>query len=484
MNRVWYCKLADRTLGPLSLEELRELVSQGELRSDSKVRNVTESGWKPARTVRGLFGARRAKPPAETPSPETSPSQELAVPAVQESILPIEELDTLLAAPSAAPARPLAVRPKLRKQPSNHRTLLAGIGGALATLVIGGVIALFVLSGDDSPVVDSEAGLAANDKKASVPPVSNAESKNSDSQNPPSPPAPPKSVPPNDVQDSSTVPAAEPQVDASAPTSKTGNTPTPAPPQEPPAKKPDSDKPVENPPLGETKPIMDLSEPFPSGRSYSPEAFVLDSRATVSMMEKDDPAIVVITHSNGKPYAIATQKNGRLHGVTYGQHPNGKPMVYINYENGRREGLMKTWDDKGGPVLFAEYQNGRREGFTCLFDGAELAMIAEYDFDVLECERLVASHQVIAEFLSEEDALADENGAKHLEDLEALETEIKTNEVALKRQVREYDEQLRRSLASARSFALRGNASRRYNNRQAADAAIRREIIRSIGLIK
>jgi len=202
------------------------------------------------------------------------------------------------------------------------------------------------------------------------------------------------------------------------------------------------------------------------------------------MIEKDNPAIVVISHPNGKPYAIATQRKGRLHGAIYGQYANGKPMVYANYQDGRRHGLMKTWDESGTPILFSEYRLGRRQGFTCLFDEGELAMIAEYEFDVLTCQRLVSGNQVVAEFLTESNAEADKLGRERFADLESLETEIMTNEVALKRQVRDYAKQQRQRSASARSFALRGNASRRYNDRQAADAAYKSEMIRSLMRIK
>ena len=55
MRDEWHCKIGDRTRGPLTAAELRELASSGELQPDSMVRRGHMARWVQAARVRGLI---------------------------------------------------------------------------------------------------------------------------------------------------------------------------------------------------------------------------------------------------------------------------------------------------------------------------------------------------------------------------------------------------------------------------------------------
>lgn len=224
------------------------------------------------------------------------------------------------------------------------------------------------------------------------------------------------------------------------------------------AKRPLNEKPGGHPPAEQDPPLKVVTDPFPSGRVYSPPYFDLPTQIDWQ------GAPIVMTHHNGSLFAIASHNAGKLHGVTVAQHENKKPMVYVSYHEGKRQGLLETWNEQGEPVLFTQYAKGKRDGFSCFFDDGRLCMITEYRQEgKVKCIRLISGVRVVGEFASKGEADDDSVGHERLVALKKVEDALDANERKFKEQVvkivsptktairREYDSQVAATLDRAAS---------------------------------
>jgi hypothetical protein len=104
MSEGWFCKIGEKKVGPLSVQQLRAIVARGQLRPEHMVRRGDDGPWVPAGRVKGLFrdqpsdGA-AAKPaqnkpvarPANLPTAQAAPNppaKEAAKPAAQAAAAP------------------------------------------------------------------------------------------------------------------------------------------------------------------------------------------------------------------------------------------------------------------------------------------------------------------------------------------------------------------------------------------------------------
>jgi hypothetical protein len=74
MASQWFCKVLGREVGPISFEELADLVRKGTLTEEDPVLRKGAHEWKKAREVIGLFRAAAREPVEEAPPPEPKPA--------------------------------------------------------------------------------------------------------------------------------------------------------------------------------------------------------------------------------------------------------------------------------------------------------------------------------------------------------------------------------------------------------------------------
>jgi hypothetical protein len=161
----------------------------------------------------------------------------------------------------------------------------------------------------------------------------------------------------------------------------------------------------------------------------------------------------VLKHGNGSLFAMAEHDAGVLNGRTLAFYSSRDPMIFAGYSHGLRNGLIETFTEAGEPLLFCQYLKGKRQGFSCLFDSGKLRMIVEYDRDKVKAVQLMADLEPLKTLNSEEEAEGDETAHELLQKLREAEVTVKTNELALKREVTaEYKEYKRANLKRARSF--------------------------------
>lgn len=100
MSAEWFCKIGEKSVGPLTSQQMRTIVAKGQLRPEHMVRRGTEAPWVPAGKVKGLFpspadasgeqpAAKAAKPGAGG-KPTAKPLAKPAAPKTPAADLPEE----------------------------------------------------------------------------------------------------------------------------------------------------------------------------------------------------------------------------------------------------------------------------------------------------------------------------------------------------------------------------------------------------------
>jgi hypothetical protein len=190
---------------------------------------------------------------------------------------------------------------------------------------------------------------------------------------------------------------------------------------------------------------------MPSGHVFTLDAFNVELGDFRGRSRSDDQ-MLVLKHGNGSLFALAEHETGVLNGRTLAFYSSKDPMIFSGYSHGLRNGLLKTFTEAGDPLLFSQYLKGKRQGFSCLFDSGKLRMIVEFDRDKVKAVQLMANLEPLKTLNSESEAEADETAHELLQKLHEAEVTVKTNELALKREVTaEYKEYKRAQLKRART---------------------------------
>jgi S1-C subfamily serine protease len=215
---------------------------------------------------------------------------------------------------------------------------------------------------------------------------------------------------------------------------------------------------------------------LPTGRVFSLAIF--DTRAVESTFRVKGDNVVVLKHPSGTVFAVASQKAGKLDGLAVARYENKEPMTCAMYLDGKRHGILKTWDEAGNLVLLAQYLKGKRHGFFCYFEDAILRMLIEYENDEPKWVQLMSDITVLNGFGSRADAEKDTTARELFGSLDKCEATLKTNELAFKKQVVEFDRQIRSMRAAKLSGIKRDEAQRRFDQQAAENAALAQELFR------
>jgi hypothetical protein len=88
MASRWYCRAFDQERGPISFQELVEMVREGTLTGDDRVRRESSKEWTRAREVIGLFRAAQMEAAGtKTPEPEPTPIAPAAGPSLPDRVV-------------------------------------------------------------------------------------------------------------------------------------------------------------------------------------------------------------------------------------------------------------------------------------------------------------------------------------------------------------------------------------------------------------
>ncbi|MFM9116351.1 MAG: DUF4339 domain-containing protein, partial [Planctomycetota bacterium] len=88
MDNRWYCRVRNQQMGPLSWQQLVDLVRRGSVTAHSLVRSADETTWIEAGQIPELLAVMRATAPPPPPS-ATPPEHAPPVPPLPVPLLPV-----------------------------------------------------------------------------------------------------------------------------------------------------------------------------------------------------------------------------------------------------------------------------------------------------------------------------------------------------------------------------------------------------------
>jgi hypothetical protein len=189
---------------------------------------------------------------------------------------------------------------------------------------------------------------------------------------------------------------------------------------------------------------------LPSEKSFRSRLFktninpVIDSLKESIDSIKDaakDDRIVFLDDPFGRIYAFAEQKKGVVDGISMTLNANGQPITYAVYADGLLDGIVKTWNDKGDKVYWCQFEKGVRQGFCCYFKGNSLRLLLEIENDKPVAIHLCANGELKKSFTSVDEVAADKETQQLFVELTDMEAELKDNDAAFKKLIK--DEELR-----------------------------------------
>jgi S1-C subfamily serine protease len=215
---------------------------------------------------------------------------------------------------------------------------------------------------------------------------------------------------------------------------------------------------------------------LPSGRVFSFAAFVVDYPLSAGRTTDPNRGLVVLNYPNNRVFAVANHTGGVLDGTAVAQHDNGVKMVMANYAAGKRQGVLRTWDRSGKPVLGAEYHKGKRHGLSFFVDEGRTWVIQEHDNGTLQWIQLMDDEQPSAGFSSAEEAEKDPTARPLLAKIDEVDAGLKTNEIAFKKRIKDYEQKLRMlraaNLGPQKRSQIQSEIARQNSANEASQSAI------------
>jgi S1-C subfamily serine protease len=224
--------------------------------------------------------------------------------------------------------------------------------------------------------------------------------------------------------------------------------------------------------------LKDFKVNLPSGRVFSFGAFRTELPSGRVASVENGNGYAVLKHANGSLYAAAGQVNGVLHGATVAQYDNREPMAFVQYADGKRHGVLRTFNEAGDPVFFAQYAKGKPHGFSCFFDEGDVRMIAEYHNGEEKWIQLMSGEHTLEGFSDRAAAEKNPDARSLLKKLDDVEESLKKNEVAFKKQVKDYNIRLRKVMSARVALAKRDQMLAAINKENADNAAFHSGLVR------
>ncbi len=222
----------------------------------------------------------------------------------------------------------------------------------------------------------------------------------------------------------------------------------------------------------------DFKFALPSGRVFSFRAFLIEIPRVQQASVENGDGVAVMKHSNGSVYAAASQVGGVLDGVTVAQYDNREPMVFATYADGKRHGVLTTFNEAGKPVYFAQYVKGKPHGFSAFFEDDDLRVIAEHENGELKWFQLMAGEKPLEGFSDRAAAEKNSGASDLLKKVDKVEATLKTNELAFKKQVKDYNIRLRKVMSGRAALEKRKQTLAEINKENSANAAFHAELMR------
>lgn len=213
---------------------------------------------------------------------------------------------------------------------------------------------------------------------------------------------------------------------------------------------------------------------LPSGKTFNSRLFDVDIKSAEDKLEdilkdKDDLGQVIQLQSpSGNTPALAEHDKGKLDGVYLAFYRDKFPMIYANYSDGSCNGMIKKWNENGERVYWCQYIKGVRHGFCCYFKDDILRIFYEINRGEYTAVHLCSNSELIKSFDSREKAASDEDAKIFIDEVNEVETELKSMEINYRKQLLKAYKQIQNKIIGMQNQEKRDAFNDRMNQRTKA----------------
>ena len=147
--------------------------------------------------------------------------------------------------------------------------------------------------------------------------------------------------------------------------------------------------------------------------------------------------------------------------------------MYAEYERGKWDGLVATWDDNGQKEFWCYYKYHKRNGPCCLFQGDRPRAVLECDMGEIKAVHLISGNQEQKTFASLEEADKDDTAQALMEEIDRIETRLKSTDRDLQKKVKRHFQMWIGKLAKVKRAEMNKRMAQRAAENQSALNAIK-----------
>jgi hypothetical protein len=176
--------------------------------------------------------------------------------------------------------------------------------------------------------------------------------------------------------------------------------------------------------------IFDL----PTGKNFDSHIFDVDIKtAEKKLIDASDKLTktsqykgqVILLGSLDGAHAWAEMDRGKQDGTFLAFYNKRNPDIYAGYDKDKFDGMIKKWDEKNNRVYWCQYAKGVRHGYCCYFKDDILRALFEINRNKIYAVHLCVNSTLEKSFDSLEQATADENAKLIIDEVQAVEAELK-----------------------------------------------------------
>jgi hypothetical protein len=109
---------------------------------------------------------------------------------------------------------------------------------------------------------------------------------------------------------------------------------------------------------------------------------------------------------------------------------------YLQFKGGDRHGVAATWDAEGQRVFWGNYERGKRHEFCCLFKNDQPRIVVVFDQGKAGSVYLLSRSRVKKTFADEQEARGDATAQALLGELDEIESRLKRDEREMEKQIK------------------------------------------------
>jgi hypothetical protein len=210
---------------------------------------------------------------------------------------------------------------------------------------------------------------------------------------------------------------------------------------------------------------------LPGDKSIASSVGDLNVRATWDEIFKQRSPVAVVQQEEYHLAAECEPATKRLDGLLTVVYPTGQPKLHASYKDNKREGTLVRWNENGQLLYYEKTRNDKVYEMACLFKDNRPWLIEDYDRFTRVAIYRIDENKVAKTYHDEQETAEDPSARDAFDALKRVRAQLEQEEISLKRDVRDYIDDVRRQLSAQKSVLGREAILSAMQQRNAANQA-------------